>query len=104
MPNDSPWSDGAQNADGAAQAGDLLLVGDTAEPLDAWVVGELRLQARRLGTVARNLAAHVGAELLHRLEEHGEALPFLMPAAEEDGRVLVDARGPLPGSGRSPHR
>ena len=74
------------------QAGIPLGVADPAQPLDPLVagIGRLELLGERAG--ARHPQGDVGGQLLHRLEQDGQALAGLVASDEED-------RGPVAGRG-----
>ena len=80
---------------GAAQAARHLGVVDSPEPFHALVPCGLLAQLGRGRAVARHPDAHVGRQLRHRVEQHGEALARLVPPDEEDRRPVRRPRGRL---------
>ena len=72
---------------GALQAGDLVRVGQPAEPHDARVVRRTRRAAARCrGRCCRSTASTSSGELRIAAQQHVEALALLVTAAEEDRR------------------
>ena len=82
----SPQGRSAEHV-GPLEPGDLLAVGDGAEPLDACIARRPGPQRGRVRTGARNPQPHRRRERCERVEQHAETLAGLVAANEKDRRT-----------------